>query len=121
MSEIQRCHYEEMKQERKDPCCLTFNLQAKHEYSNKNESSVAKPTFLEESASLLKSKDPTIDLTLEDKEHSASPITFTVSVIRDQTVSVPLKEEDMIFDLESKTASKHISTKFYVYPDIEVV
>ena len=121
MSEIQRCHYEEMKQERKEPYCFTFNLQAKQEYSNETESSVAKPTFLEESASLLKSKDPTLDLPLEDTEHSASPITFTVSVIRDQTVSVPLKEEDMIFDLESKTASKHISNEFYVYPDIEVV
>ena len=126
MSEIQRCHYEEMKQERKDPYCFTFKLQEKQDYSKEGINSIQRPTptevdALPESEALLKPQKATENIPLKDQEHTACPITFTVSVIRDQTVSVPLKEEDMIFDLESKTASDHISTKFYVYPDNEVV
>ena len=112
MAEVQRCHYEEMQEKRKNPYCFSFKLQANQNQSKRN-------VIIEDCEKLVTTDITTKDELLEDKEHSASPITFCVSVIRDQTVSVPLKEKDMIFDLESKTASEHISTKFYVYPDNE--
>ena len=112
MAEAQRCHYEDMQDERKKPFCVTFKLQA-------NQNPSKRTVIIEDSEQLVTTRNTTKDNTLEDKEHTACPITFTVSVIRDQKVSVPLMEEDMNFELDSKTSSEHISTKFYVYPDIE--
>ena len=112
MGEVQRCHYEEMEEERKNPHCFSFRLREKQEHTS-GTVHLIQNSGLAESEALLKSKNATVNITLEDKY---CPITFTVSVIRN-----PLKEENMNFDLESKTASEHISTKFYVYPDIEVV
>ena len=110
MAEVQRCHYEEMKEERKDPYHFSFKLQG-----NKKQS---KRTVIQEEGEPLVTIRNT-KISLEDKEHTTCPITLTVSVIRDQTVSVPLRDKDMNFDLDSKTSSDHISTKFDIYPDNE--
>ena len=114
MGKVQRCHYEELKVKRESPHCFSFKLQEKQIRASETVQLIQK-SGLPESEALL---NTTGGITLKDKN---CPIIFTVSVIRDQTVSVPLGEENMNFDLESKTASDHISTKFYVYPDIEVV
>ena len=107
MAEVQRCHYEEMKEERKNPYCFTFK------FHRNNKQSIGTVTN-EEGEPLV-----TTENAIDHKEHTAYPMTFTVSVIRNRTVSVPLREDDMNFVLDSEISAEHINTKFFVYPDNE--